>query len=94
MFEDPNAEDYQRIADREPLIEIFQHKGASECIDEDDPYCDFELLEYTDFAAKFTGGDEEIPKESFARYGLNRGLDLDSSHTLQNFLWVFLRHPQ
>jgi hypothetical protein len=36
MFEDPNAEDYQRIADREPLIEIFQHKGASECIDEDD----------------------------------------------------------
>ena len=89
MFEDPDAEDYQRIADREPLIEIFQHKGASECIDEDDPYCDFELLEYTDFAAKFTGGDEEIPKESFARYGLNRGLELKND-TANPFRFGFI----
>ena len=89
MFEDPNAEDYQRIADREPLIEIFQHKGASECLDEDDPYCDFELLEYTDFAAKFTGGDKEIPKESFARYGLNRGLELKND-TANPFRFGFI----
>ena len=89
MFEDPNAEDYQRIVDREPLIEIFQHKGASECLDEDDPYCDFELLEYTDFAAKFTGGDKEIPKESFARYGLNRGLELKND-TANPFRFGFI----
>ncbi|GIS26426.1 MAG: hypothetical protein CM15mP127_07990 [Gammaproteobacteria bacterium] len=32
IFEDPELKDYQMISKREPLIEIFQHKGSSECM--------------------------------------------------------------
>ncbi len=47
-----------------PLIEIMQHKGASECdsriaVWAGDEYCDFELLPYNTFGTKNTGEDGE-----------------------------------
>ena len=90
IFEDPELKDYQMISKREPLIEIFQHKGSSECIDENDPYCDFELLSYADFGAKFLGSDDPIPKESFARYALSRGQALKEKNGTNPFKIGFI----
>ncbi|HEY8494785.1 MAG TPA: DUF3604 domain-containing protein [Myxococcota bacterium] len=62
----------------EPLVEIMQHKGDSECrpgpgvVDEQ---CGFEKLPYQNFAAKFVPWlAEEPPATSFVRDALKRGL--------------------
>ena len=45
MFEKPNQDEIMFKIIREPLIEIFQHKGSSECaINPEDPLCSFEQL--------------------------------------------------
>ena len=51
-----------RRAHWNPLIEVMQHKGASECdsrqaVWAEDEYCDFELLPYDTFGTKNTGED-------------------------------------
>ena len=54
MFEKPNQDEIYLQNIREPLVEIFQHKGSSECaINPNDPLCSFEQLPYKDFKSKF-----------------------------------------
>lgn len=57
-------EEAARRAYWNPLIEIMQHKGASECdsriaVWAGDEFCDFELLPYNTFGTKNTGEDGE-----------------------------------
>jgi len=71
--------DYARTrAAMEPLVEVMQHKGDSECrpgpgvVDEQ---CDFEKLPYQNFEAKFVPWlAEEPPAASFVRDALKQGL--------------------
>lgn len=62
----------------EPLVEIMQHKGSSECsLDPGnvDELCDFELLPYTDFQGKYLSWLAAPPtRSSFVRDTLERGL--------------------
>jgi hypothetical protein len=72
----------------EPLVEIFQHKGDSECRNGlggvDDPHCDFEKLrepdeEVCDDDELGTGGMRNwgcVHRLDFARYALLEGLEL------------------
>lgn len=54
----------ERRAHWNPLMELMQHKGASECdsryaVWAGDEFCDFELLPYNTFGTKNTGEDGE-----------------------------------
>lgn len=71
----------ERRRELEPLIEIYQHKGSSECQPgslSGDEYCGFELLPYGDLA--HAALDREDPPEhaNFVRYALNLGMKLDA----------------
>jgi hypothetical protein len=51
-----DAERARRRAANEPLVEVMQHKGASEChrgAGSEDELCDFELLPYDTFMGRF-----------------------------------------
>ena len=64
MFEEPDQDEILIQSTKEPLVEIFQHKGSSECqINSNDPLCNFEQLPYKDFRAKFQN-DFSLPPES------------------------------
>ncbi len=62
----------------ESLVEIFQHKGASECHPDfaapNDSNCGFELLE----TEQMQDADGAVPAGSFARFGLREGMRLQS----------------
>jgi len=65
----------------EPLIEIYQHKGGSECrIDNTDELCSFEKFPYNNLIAdRFGGSMTGWPGEdAFIRYALGRGLELQA----------------
>lgn len=71
--------DYARTrAAMEPLVEVMQHKGDSECLrgpGVEDELCDFEKLPYQNFGAKFVPWLlEERPAASFVRDALGQGL--------------------
>jgi hypothetical protein len=74
--------DYARTrAAMEPLVEVMQHKGDSECRVEatgagaPDELCRFEKLAYQNFAAKFVPWlGEELPAANYLRDALGRGL--------------------
>lgn len=58
------TEEAARRAHWNPLFEVMQHKGASECDSRlaawaGDEFCDFELLPYNTFGTKDTGEDGE-----------------------------------
>ncbi len=58
----------------EPLVEVFQHKGNSECYpfeDIDDPECAFEQLPIEQLTSDGMG---EVPRTSFVREALKDGL--------------------
>ena len=75
MFEEPDSEEIYLLGAKEPLVEIFQHKGSSECAqDIKDPLCDFEQLPYKDFSSKFRNDFSSVPTASFVRDTLNTGL--------------------
>ncbi|MED5262653.1 MAG: DUF3604 domain-containing protein [Myxococcota bacterium] len=85
MFESRNAEgeplrseDARKRIRNEPLVEIMQHKGASECsvaTSAADELCDFESLDYDTFFARFVGILREEPVASnFVRPILGEGL--------------------
>lgn len=63
----------------EPLIEVFQHKGSSECLYSiQDELCDFELIPWGHLAGNFIGAT--TPKEEgTVRYVLKEGLALQDS---------------
>ena len=75
MFEKPDQDEIFIQSKKEPLVEIFQHKGSSECnISSSDPLCDFEQLPYKDFRSKFQKDFSASPDASFIRESLGQGL--------------------
>jgi hypothetical protein len=68
-----------RRARFEPLIEVTQHKGQSECLLTDsDEMCDFELLPYGHLLVDYVGPTE--PRvEGTVRYALTEGLRLKTA---------------
>jgi hypothetical protein len=73
-----DAEFARRRAALEPLVEVMQHKGDSECLPEagtSDEQCAFEKLPYQNFAAKYVPRLlEPPPAASFVREALKEGL--------------------
>ena len=67
-------------ANLEPLVEVFQHKGDSECPPgafAGDELCDFEKLPYNNLASANVGGAPQTLFDSdFVRWALGRGLEL------------------
>jgi hypothetical protein len=81
MFEPPpgqtmTAEHAAAWAQAEPLVEIMQHKGDSECgLDAADEECSFEKLPYDRFSGKYNRWMAKKPKPaSFVRHALGAGL--------------------
>ena len=75
MFEEPDQDELLIQSTKEPLVEIFQHKGSSECnINPNDPLCNFEQLPYKDFRSKFQNDLSSSPDSSFVREALGNGL--------------------
>ena len=75
MFEKPDQDELFIQSKKEPLVEIFQHKGSSECnISSSDPLCNFEQLPYKDFRSKFQKDFSASPDASFVRESLGQGL--------------------
>ena len=75
------AEDARALAEAEPLVEVMQHKGGSECALPDptggDELCSFEALPYDGFVGKFVPVlADPPPPTSFVRSALARGLVL------------------
>ncbi len=72
------AVEARRRAANEPLVEIMQHKGSSECFagaGTEDELCDFENVPYDDIGARFiTWMRREPAAINFARTGLGIGL--------------------
>ncbi len=80
---DIDAEEARRRSRWEPLAEIMQHKGASECDSREqagwgnDEACGFELLPYDKFGGKnnFGVADPELPTgDNYVRWALKDGL--------------------
>ena len=77
----PFDESYAKMrAAMEPLVEVFQHKGDSECLPQTtagDEQCDFEKLPYNNLATANLGGEpNELFDSDFLRWALGRGLEL------------------
>ncbi|MFP6663004.1 MAG: DUF3604 domain-containing protein [Deltaproteobacteria bacterium] len=74
------AEEARRRSRWEPLVEVMQHKGSSECDHRAgwsaDEFCSFEKLPYDRFGAKQSGMvDQKVaPANSFIRDALKQGL--------------------
>ncbi|MBT3851264.1 MAG: DUF3604 domain-containing protein [Gammaproteobacteria bacterium] len=91
MFEKPSQDEIYLQNTKEPLVEIFQHKGSSECaIDPKDPMCNFEQLPYKDFKSKFRKNLSNSPKSSFARDALNQGLLMKEEQGINPFKLGFI----
>ena len=91
MFEKPNQDEIYLQNIREPLVEIFQHKGSSECaINSSDPLCSFEQLPYKDFKSKFSKDFSTPPKSSFVRDALNQGLLIQAQENINPFKFGFI----
>jgi hypothetical protein len=71
----------QGRADYEPLVEIMQHKGESECmfgLGTEDELCRFEKLEYNSFSGRFLPGSSDAPvANQFVRNVLKEGLRVE-----------------
>jgi hypothetical protein len=80
-----DAASAKRRAQAEPLVEIMQHKGASECSTASvggappDELCGFEALPYDSFAGRFFPNLAKPPApRSFTRHALAAGLALEA----------------
>jgi hypothetical protein len=79
----PTDEDMQRRARWEPLVEIHQHKGDSECsASSADEFCGFEALPYSNFGAQssYFASSVDDATPSFVRHALLRGLLAQRDH--------------
>jgi len=77
----------------EPVIEIFQHKGSSECHPDSDTFCDFEQLPYKDFISKTYKNFSsltDIPPASFARETLLEGLAIKEEENINPWKFGFI----
>jgi hypothetical protein len=77
-----DADEARLRARWEPLVEVMQHKGDSECLlggDTTDEACGFEKLPYDDFGGRFALVGGEAPKRTqYVREALKRGLAYDA----------------
>ena len=80
-----DGEEAERRSRWEPLVEIMQHKGSSECdsrlpVWQSDEYCDFEKLPYDRFGAKqsFLVDPEQAEAQNYVRWALGEGLRVQS----------------
>ncbi len=77
----------------EPLVEIIQHKGASECMPEmgNDEECSFELMPYASLLGAQTGSaPETLVPADFVRHALGQGLLLEKSLGANPFAYGFV----
>ena len=80
-----NAIDTAYAAERafmEPIIEIYQHKGDSECLPGQtisDELCGFEKLPFANFAAITVGIFTDPNPRDFVRAALGKGMQLEST---------------
>ena len=75
------ADEAARRAHFEPLVEVMQHKGDSECeFSAEDELCGFEKLPYDNFGSKFASfvlGRNAPGPANFVRHALGEGLVLE-----------------
>jgi hypothetical protein len=77
----------------EPLVEIIQHKGSSECVPElgNDEQCNFELLPFGSLQATAVGSPEqELKPSDFVRHALGQGLLLEQRLGVDPFRYGFV----
>lgn len=81
----------------EPLAEIYQHKGQSECLNTMgagalDELCGFEVLPYNNLTGKRFGGLNTGPpmEQDFLREALKEGLRLESTLGVNPFKYGFI----
>jgi hypothetical protein len=78
----------------EPLVEVMQHKGDSECLlggDTTDEACGFEKLPYDNFGGRYMSFRGEPPKRvQFVREALKRGLAYDAKFGANPFRYGIL----
>jgi Protein of unknown function (DUF3604) len=80
-------------AQMEPLVEIFQHKGSSECMPEQGPdeLCSFELMPYNTLASTMLGGPPDtLVGRDFVRDALGQGLVLQQQLGTNPFAYGFV----
>ncbi len=89
-----DAGDAAERAANEPLVEITQHKGDSECIitgSAEDELCGFEKLPYSNFAGNYVSWLAEDPKpSSFLREALKQGLAQEQKLGVNPFKFGFV----
>ncbi len=91
--EEFTADHARRRARMEPLVEIYQHKGSSECLpggltgDED---CGFEQLPFGDLAAAKRDQESDVPRESFVRSALGVGMIVNAEVGTNPFSFGFI----
>ncbi len=86
MFEAPEDGAFAaRRGQAEPLVEVYQHKGDSECSNAvgagmTDEQCGFEKLPYNNFGAQQLGpsGTGNLDEQDFVRNALKRGLAFEA----------------
>jgi len=77
-----NAEYVEARNAMEPVIEIFQHKGASECLPGEtisDELCGFEILPFSNLSTAFLEIITEPDPTSFLRYAYGEGMKFETS---------------
>ena len=76
----PDADAARQWAEAEPIVEVMQHKGQSECWPgSSDEQCAFEPLPYRTLPDKFLpGGGPPSAEAGFARSVLARGIRIES----------------
>ena len=81
-------------AELEPLVEVFQHKGASECLPGSasaDEQCNFEIMPYAKLSSATLGGaPDPLVESDFVRHALGRGLELFASLGVNPFAYGFV----
>lgn len=95
---EPFNEDYAKNrAAFEPLVEIFQHKGDSECLPgspatpASDELCTFEKLPYANLATANLGGPAQAPApKDFVRDAVGAGMLLGKSLGTNPFAYGFI----
>ena len=79
---------------REPLVEIIQHKGGSECLPGagvEDELCAFEKLPYSNFLGKYVSLMSEAPSSmAFVRGALTHGLAIEEQVGANPFQFGFV----
>lgn len=90
------ATEATRRARWNPLFEVMQHKGASECdnriaIWAEDEFCDFELLNYDSFGGKDSGTAGGTPIEVLAMFVPDEDLPVTKLPDQSNFLRYALK---